>query len=65
MRFETYRKRGNGWEYLGIVDRKDSLHAAYAVSYVQNIKVVGVRPEDSRDKIYTHRLKNVASITYA
>jgi len=51
MSFEVYRKRGKSWEYLGAYDATDSRKAALRASYVHNIKVVGVRPEYSRDKI--------------
>lgn len=65
MYFEIYRKRGKGWEYLGKVNRTDSLKAAHYASYVYHIKVVGVRPEDSQDKILVHRLNSVALLSYA
>ncbi len=60
MNFETYRKRGKGWEYLGIQrNAVDSRAAALRAGYIQGIKVVGVRPEGSRDKIYVHRFTYV------
>lgn len=68
LAFETYRKRGRGWEYLGLrhISKDDpdpSRAAARAASYVHNIKVVGIRPEDSRDKIWVYRFKYVMTLT--
>jgi hypothetical protein len=64
MNFEVYRKRGRHWEYLGVYDKmEDSNKAARKASYIHNIKVVGVRPEGSRDKILVYRFQYVAGIT--
>jgi hypothetical protein len=60
--FETYRKRGKGWEYLGVRSARDSRSAALSTGYVNHIKVVGVRPEDSRDKIQVFRFKYVPEL---
>lgn len=63
MNFETYRKRGRNWEYLGIrTGVENSRSAALQTSYVHNLKVVGIRPEDSKDKILVYRFKYVASL---
>lgn len=63
MNYETYRKRGKGWEYLGIRRHcRDSRSAALQTSYVHNLKVIGIRPEDSKDKILVYRFKYVASL---
>lgn len=59
MRFETYRKRGRSWEYLGTRDAETGRGAAQMTGYVHNLKVVGVRPEDSRDKILVYRFMYV------
>lgn len=60
LSFETYRKRGRGWEYLGLrhISKDDPdppRAAARAASYVHHIKVIGIRPEDSRDKLWVYR----------
>lgn len=70
LSFETYRKRGRGWEYLGLrqVSVKDpdpSAKAARSASYIHNIKVVGIRPEDSRDKLLVYRFKHIHTLTSA
>jgi len=62
MRYETYRKRGRGWEYLGERDANSMRSAALHTSYVHNIKVIAVRPAGSRDKKYIYRFKYVASL---
>ena len=62
--FEVYRKRGRHWEFLCVYTlMKDSNEAARRTSYVYNLKVVGVRPEGSRDKILVYRFQYVAGIT--
>lgn len=68
LSFETYRKRGRGWEYLGLrhISKDDpdpSRKAARETSYVHHIKVVGIRPEDSRDKLWVYRFNYPMSLT--
>lgn len=63
LNFEIYRKRGRGWEYLGIMNGRTSRIAALDAGYIHNLKVVGVRPEDSRDKILVYRFKYVPTLT--
>src|SRR6185437_2311576 len=53
--WETYRKRGRHWEYLGCIWAESDRGAALMTGYIQHIKVIGVRPEDSRDKIRVFR----------
>ena len=62
MNFETYRKRGRHWEYLGIRSAGDSRAAALQTSYVHNLRVVAVRPEDSRDKLLVYRFLQPAAV---
>ena len=66
MRFDVYRKRGKGWELIYLnLEAKDSLQAAYQASYTRNLKVIGVRPSDAPVNLFVHRLKHVASLSYA
>lgn len=53
--FETYRKRGRGWEYLGCRKAESDRSAALITGYVQHVRVVGVRPKDARIPIRTFR----------
>lgn len=62
MKFETYRPRGKGFEFIGIRDAKDSQVAAKMAGYVHNLKVVATRPEDSRDKVLVYRFKSVPQL---
>lgn len=62
MKWETYRKRGRHWQYLGLREAESDRGAALMTSYSQNIKVIGVRAEDSRDKIRVFRFKYVAMV---
>lgn len=57
LSWETYRKRGRGWQYLGTRQAETMRGAALATGYVHHIRVVAVRPEDSRDKLYVFRFK--------
>ena len=63
MMWETYRKRGRHWEYLGLREAMNDVVAAHKTSYAHNIKVIGIRPEDSRDKIRVFRFKHVSGQT--
>ncbi len=63
--YETYRKRGEHWEYLGCRGAESMRGAALMTAYCQNLKVVAVRPEDSRDKIYVFRFKSVPYVITA
>jgi len=62
MNFETYRKRGKGWEYLGVVSAETCRDAAQMIGYIHNLKVIGVRPEDSRDIIQVYRFLRVPEL---
>ena len=62
MTFETYRKRGKGWEYLGTRRSANSRSAAQQAGYVHNLKVIGVRTEYSRDKILVYRFQYVPQL---
>lgn len=55
LAFETYRKRGRHWEYLGCIDAESSRGAALMTGYIQHIKVIGVRPADTSEKLIVHR----------
>ncbi len=55
MRWETYRKRGRHWQYLGLRSAESDRGAALMTGYSQHCRVIGVRPEDSRDKIRVFR----------
>jgi hypothetical protein len=61
--FETYRKRGRGWQYLGDRYAKTMRGAALMTNHCDNAKVIACRPAGSRDKIYVYRFANVASLT--
>jgi hypothetical protein len=65
LSFEVYRKRGRNWQYLGTYRNATSRGAASAAAYAHNCKVLGVRPEDSRDKILVHRFVYVPLLSYA
>ncbi len=53
--YETYRKRGRHWEYLGTQSAETMRGAALMTGYVHHCKVIAVRPEGSRDKKYVYR----------
>lgn len=55
LRYETYRRRGRHWQYLGERDAETMRGAALVAGYVEHCKVVGVRPAGSLDKIYAYR----------
>ena len=47
--YETYRKRGRSWQYLGERTAESMRGAALQVSYVHHVKVVAVCPAGSLD----------------
>ncbi len=63
MRYDTYRKRGKHWQYLGERDAETMRGAALQTGYVHNCKVVAVRPAGSRDKLYVYRFLYVPLLT--
>lgn len=65
MQFEMYRRRGRHWQYLGERTAADSIKAARTTAYVHHLRVVGVRPAGSLDRLYVYRFKHVPLLSYA
>jgi hypothetical protein len=62
VNYETYRKRGRGWQYLGERSAATMRGAALQTSYVENCRVVAVRPAGSTDKRYVYRFAQPAAV---
>jgi hypothetical protein len=62
MNYDTYRKRGRHWEYLGERYAQTMHGAACAASYVHHIKMAAVRPAGSRDKLYVYKFEQPAEV---
>ena len=62
LRFETFRKRGRGWEYLGERDARDSRSAALQTGYVHHLRVVGIRVADTPGKLQVYRFIHVPEL---
>lgn len=63
MQFDTYRKRGKHWEYLGSRSAETSRGAALKTGYVHNLRVIGVRPADCPAvKLFVYRFKYVPMV---
>jgi hypothetical protein len=62
MRWECYVKYGRHWSYHGIREAQSNRGAALMTGYVAGRKVIGIRPEDSRDKIQVFRFRHVPDV---
>jgi hypothetical protein len=55
--WEVFARRGRGWQYIGVFPGPTSRLAALAANLACGRKWFGVRPDGSRDKLFTHRIK--------
>lgn len=62
LAFETFRKRGRNWEYLGERSATEMRAAALQTSYAHHIKVVGCRPAHTNLTLHVYRFKQVATL---
>lgn len=63
VNYEVYRKRGKGWQYLGIYGHYTMRAACLDAGYVNSCKILKARPEGSRDKFYIFRFDYVPLLT--
>lgn len=57
LRFEVFRKRGRGWQYLGEWEATDSKKAGRLASHYRRVRTVGVRPAGSSAEMFVYRFK--------